>query len=91
MTGKSVVIGALRSYKRWISPLLPRACRFEPTCSEYATDAVELYGAWRGSGMALKRLMRCHPFSRGGFDPVPPPARDRSGSEPDAETTRCHG
>ena len=91
MTAKSVLTGMLGAYKRRISPLLPRACRFEPTCSEYAMDAVELYGAWRGSGMALKRLMRCHPFSRGGFDPVPPPACGHTGSEKDAETTRCHG
>jgi putative membrane protein insertion efficiency factor len=63
----------LRGYKRWVSPLLPPACRFEPTCSEYARDAVELHGVWRGTGLALWRLLRCHPFSRGGFDPVPLP------------------
>jgi len=91
MTGKSVLIGALEIYKRWISPLLPRACRYEPSCSEYARDAVELHGARRGSGMALLRLLRCNPFSRGGFDPVPPPAGKQTGSENDAEKTRCHG
>jgi len=65
-------MAALRGYKRWISPLLPRACRFYPTCSEYAHDAVRLHGVARGGWLALGRLLRCHPFSRGGFDPVPP-------------------
>lgn len=67
----SVVLALLRGYKRWISPILPPSCRFHPTCSEYARDAVELHGIWRGSGLALARLARCHPFCRGGFDPVP--------------------
>ncbi len=71
MTLKSIAVAVLRGYKRWISPLLPPACRFHPTCSEYASEAIEIYGAWRGTGMALRRLLRCHPFSKGGFDPVP--------------------
>ncbi|MCP4900368.1 MAG: membrane protein insertion efficiency factor YidD [bacterium] len=61
----------LRSYKKWLSPILPPACRFEPTCSEYAMEAISKYGAVRGSWMGLYRLLRCHPFHRGGFDPVP--------------------
>jgi hypothetical protein len=69
-----VAVWLLGAYKRAVSPFLPRACRFTPTCSEYARDAVELYGVARGGLMALRRLGRCHPFSRGGFDPVPPPA-----------------
>ncbi len=64
-------IRLLRGYKRWISPLLPAACRFEPTCSEYAREAVEFHGFWRGGALTLRRLLRCQPFSRGGFDPVP--------------------
>jgi len=68
---KSGILVALRMYKRIISPLLPAACRFEPTCSEYAADAVELHGVLRGSWLTLRRLARCHPFCRGGFDPVP--------------------
>ena len=61
----------LRVYKTVISPLLPRACRYEPTCSVYAREAIERYGLARGTGLALRRLARCHPLRAGGFDPVP--------------------
>jgi uncharacterized protein len=61
----------LRLYKVVISPILPPMCRFEPTCSVYAMNAVEKYGAAHGSWLALKRLFRCHPFHLGGWDPVP--------------------
>lgn len=61
----------LRFYKAAVSPWLPRACRYEPTCSVYAREAIERYGLGKGSWLALKRLARCHPFRRGGFDPVP--------------------
>jgi hypothetical protein len=67
---KTVLLGALRGYKWAISPMFPPACRYLPTCSEYATEAVERYGAVRGSLMAVWRLLRCHPFSKGGYDPV---------------------
>ncbi len=67
---------SLRFYKRWLSPLLPRACRFEPTCSVYAREAIERYGLMRGIALAVRRLARCHPFHRGGLDPVPEPRRD---------------
>lgn len=60
----------LRTYKRWISPLLPSACRYHPTCSEYMMEAIERYGVLRGVGMGLWRLLRCHPFHQGGVDPV---------------------
>jgi len=63
-------MGALRVYKFGVSPLLPSACRFHPTCSEYARQAVERYGAARGLWMGLRRLARCHPFHPGGIDPV---------------------
>jgi uncharacterized protein len=67
---KLVFITLLRFYKASVSPLLPPACRFIPTCSEYALEAIERYGALRGGWMGLRRLLRCHPFHPGGFDPV---------------------
>lgn len=67
---RSFVTASLRFYKRWISPCLPSACRFVPTCSEYMLEAVERYGPARGVWMGLKRLLRCHPFCQGGYDPV---------------------
>jgi len=60
----------LRFYKLRLSPLLPSACRFYPTCSEYMMQAVEQYGVWRGVWMGTKRLAKCHPFHAGGIDPV---------------------
>jgi len=60
----------LKTYKLFISPLLPSACRFHPTCSEYMRGAIEKHGVLRGVGMGLRRLSRCHPFHEGGFDPV---------------------
>jgi putative membrane protein insertion efficiency factor len=62
---------ALRLYKRFVSPMLPHSCRFVPTCSEYAMEAVERHGAIRGLWLALRRLLRCHPFARAGVDLVP--------------------
>ncbi|HEX6730625.1 MAG TPA: membrane protein insertion efficiency factor YidD [Pyrinomonadaceae bacterium] len=67
---KKVLIGLLKGYKLALSPLLPPSCRFIPTCSEYAMDAIDRYGAVRGSYLALRRLLRCHPFHPGGYDPV---------------------
>jgi uncharacterized protein len=67
---KFVVLYMLRAYKWAISPLFPPACRYVPTCSEYAMEAIERCGALRGGFMALVRLLRCHPFTRGGYDPV---------------------
>ena len=67
---KFVVLHLLKAYKSAISPWFPPACRFVPTCSEYAIEAVDRYGAFRGGLKALVRLLRCHPFTRGGFDPV---------------------
>ncbi len=69
--GARAAAGVLRFYKTAISPLLPRACRYEPTCSVYAREAIERYGFWRGTRLAVARLARCHPFRPGGFDPVP--------------------
>ncbi len=68
---KSVLIALVRFYRYAISPLLGRNCRFHPTCSEYALEAIERHGALRGGWMAAKRVGRCHPFNPGGYDPVP--------------------
>jgi putative membrane protein insertion efficiency factor len=65
------LVALVRGYKRWISPLVPPACRFEPTCSVYAAEAIERHGAGRGAWLALKRLLRCRPGCEGGYDPVP--------------------
>jgi len=67
---KLVVLQLLRAYKWAISPMFAPACRYVPTCSEYAMEAVDRYGALRGSGMTFLRLLRCHPFAHGGYDPV---------------------
>jgi putative membrane protein insertion efficiency factor len=68
---KAVAQFVLRAYKRFISPMLPACCRYVPTCSEYATEAIEMHGVLRGSLMAVARLLRCHPFAKSGYDPVP--------------------
>jgi len=67
---KFLVLDLLGVYKAIVSPFLPPACRFEPTCSEYARQAVEKYGAIRGTWMGVKRILRCQPFCKGGHDPV---------------------
>jgi hypothetical protein len=63
--------GILGAYKRYVSPLLPAACRFTPSCSEYAREAITRHGVFRGLALAARRLARCHPFHAGGSDPVP--------------------
>lgn len=68
---RPLVLGALRFYKAFVSPLLPPACIYTPTCSEYAYQAVARHGVFRGSWLAAKRILRCHPFAKGGHDPVP--------------------
>lgn len=67
-----LLIALLRGYKRWLSPLLGPRCRFVPSCSEYAMQAISLHGALRGGWLAAKRVGRCHPLHPGGFDPPPP-------------------
>ncbi|MEW5914910.1 MAG: membrane protein insertion efficiency factor YidD [Gemmatimonadota bacterium] len=75
MSGRSVAqlccIGAIRAYQVVLGPLLPASCRFHPSCSEYALEAVRRYGALKGTALAAKRIARCQPFCKGGYDPVP--------------------
>ncbi len=68
---KRILIAIVRGYKKYISPLLPPSCRFTPTCSEYAMEALQRHGAWKGSLLAIWRILRCNPFGKGGYDPVP--------------------
>lgn len=75
---KEAVLGALRWYKRTLSPALPPACRYTPTCSEYAMEAIERHGLPKGGYLAARRLLSCHPFARGGYDPVPGLSQGRS-------------
>ena len=67
---RTLVITAIKGYRRFVSPMLPRSCRFTPSCSLYTLQAVEKHGLLRGSCMGARRVLRCHPFSEGGFDPV---------------------
>jgi len=73
--GQRLVIGLIRFYQRFISPLFPPSCRHYPTCSVYSIEAVKLHGFWRGMWLALKRITRCHPWGTSGYDPVPKPEK----------------
>lgn len=75
---KNLLLRAIRFYQRHISPHLPPMCRYYPTCSEYAVQAIEIHGAFKGSFMALGRLLRCNQLFKGGYDPVPP-KKDKRG------------
>lgn len=84
MTGRAasllrrIAVLPIRFYQRCISPFTPPTCRFRPTCSEYARQAILVHGLARGGWLALRRVLRCHPFCEGGLDPVPPPRERRS-------------
>jgi putative membrane protein insertion efficiency factor len=67
---KTLTLWLIATYKRWISPLLPPSCRYVPTCSEYAMEAIDRFGILRGGLKAVWRILRCHPFAKGGYDPV---------------------
>ena len=81
------VRGALRAYKLTLSPLIGRQCRYLPTCSEYAAEALISHGPWRGGWLAARRLCRCHPWGGSGYDPVPPPRK--KGPDGPARTWTC--
>jgi putative membrane protein insertion efficiency factor len=68
---KSIVVGLIRVYQRYVSPFTPPSCRYVPTCSQYAVESVSKYGVLKGLWLAIKRISRCHPFHEGGYDPVP--------------------
>lgn len=76
VTARPLVL-LIRAYQKLVSPALGRNCRFAPTCSAYAVEALDRYGVVRGTVLAVKRLGRCHPFHEGGYDPVPETWRDR--------------
>ena len=87
---RKVAKAPVRFYRAFISPLKPPRCRFYPTCSQYALDAIEEYGAARGTWMAISRIARCHPFHPGGFDPVPPNPRKASTSDGESSESPGH-
>lgn len=68
---KTLLIAFLKAYRLIVSPLYGQVCKFHPSCSAYGLEAVETHGAWRGGRLAIRRIGRCHPWSRGGYDPVP--------------------
>lgn len=69
---KRLLLALIRAYQLTLSPIVGYHCRFTPTCSNYAAEAIRVHGAWRGSWLAVRRISRCHPFCDGGIDPVPP-------------------
>ncbi|HEX2829925.1 MAG TPA: membrane protein insertion efficiency factor YidD [Burkholderiales bacterium] len=72
---KRLLVGLVKAYRYFLSPLLGPSCRFYPTCSAYAVEAIDTHGAIKGSWLALRRIMKCHPWHPGGVDPVPPRRR----------------
>ena len=73
---KNILLGLIRGYRRFISPLFPPSCRFQPSCSQYTLEAIAIHGSLKGSWLGIKRILRCHPFHPGGYDPVPKDDRD---------------
>ena len=87
---KRFFLAPIRGYQRWISPAFPRRCRYEPTCSAYVVEAVERYGVSRGFLLGAWRILRCNPFSHGGFDPVPDRFTLRTGPVHPADWHEAH-
>lgn len=78
---KTLLIRLIQAYRKLLSPLLLPSCRFQPTCSAYAIEAISTWGAAKGSWLALRRISRCHPFHPGGYDPVPRPTEEATHSD----------
>ncbi|MCO4097356.1 membrane protein insertion efficiency factor YidD [Macrococcoides canis] len=74
---KQLLLGLIKFYRKYISPMTPPACRFHPTCSQYGLEAIETHGAIKGGYLTVKRILKCHPFHPGGFDPVPPKKHEK--------------
>ncbi|MCD5416587.1 membrane protein insertion efficiency factor YidD [Candidatus Bipolaricaulota bacterium] len=87
---KRSILKTIALYQRFISPLIPPRCRFYPTCSHYGVEAIEQHGLFRGGYLTLRRLLRCHPFHPGGFDPVPRPACNEK-IKPEHDRSPDHG
>jgi uncharacterized protein len=88
---KRLLLSPIAAYQRWLSPSLPRRCRYEPTCSDYAAHSIRRFGVLRGLLLACWRLLRCNPLSHGGFDPVPERFTLRVGPVDPSEYHRHHG
>ena len=76
-TPQVIAISFVKAYQRWLSPLLGNNCRFTPTCSFYAIEAINRFGVLKGSWLASKRILKCHPLNAGGLDPVPPSKKEK--------------
>ena len=87
---KKIFIGLIRGYQRFISPLFPPSCRYYPTCSNYSVQAIQKHGAIKGSIMGISRILRCHPFVKGGYDPVPEQFSIRRNKEDDEHNHSEH-
>lgn len=83
---KTLLLWLIKGYRRFVSPLFPPTCRFQPTCSQYAIEAITVYGTIKGCYLAIRRILRCHPFHPGGYDPVIPPNKS-SNSKSTTDTT----
>ena len=83
---KTILLFLISGYRQFVSPLFPPTCRFQPTCSQYAMEAIASYGALKGSWLGIRRILRCHPFHPGGYDPVP--AKDQHESTPELPIER---
>ena len=85
-----LLVGFIRAYQRFLSPLLGPRCRFYPSCSHYAAEAIQRHGPVNGGWLALRRIVRCHPLNPGGYDPVPPPESTNFSKSPDSADRISH-